>query len=533
MKAQVTETTSRQGEAHKTATSAHRPQAAAGPQAASRDHDSLLALQRLAGNAAVGSLLAQGGEDGSRQFGGGSTVYLAQEMMAAAPPAEASAAGHAPPVQRLGAGTPVVQRLSDKDTADLDQAGLLIARAVGGVGQATSALNAYAASAPNLLTQLRDNFDAGVQLYKQAKDKVNYIIDEAKEIAEIQDKVLKMVIDAATDGLTSRITVVERDFPGIEGLSLKDFKEQLMGDELMQPLSQQLSQAIEAATAPPTPAAAPALAGADELEFEKRFTSLQARAMQFLPVANLAAQVSQPIGAVDDAVKNARELGQTRHDLPVAKVLADARTLADLAMQLASTAPAIARATKELQDVLTIARAIAPVDENDAEKQLWINWAGSLDQSNYGAVDLDVIEDYLKRKGIWDQLGIDPGMWFSDKEQAMAVCSAFAQTKISASRGTTVTLTLFAGNPERVSLPGITPTLPARMTSDSKGVDFGRDTHVEAVVMGGTAIKEADTGVLSQTAGTKEAVAEYLLSHDYVAVTLKGLRELGAGEVPT
>src|SRR5215472_16450888 len=140
MKAQVTETTSRQGEAHKTATSAHRPQAAAGPQAARRDHHSLLALQRLAGNAAVGSLLAQGGEDGSRQFGGGSTVYLAQEMMAAAPPAEASAASHAPPVQRLGAGTPVVQRLSDKDTADLDQAGLLIARAVGGVEQATSAL---------------------------------------------------------------------------------------------------------------------------------------------------------------------------------------------------------------------------------------------------------------------------------------------------------------------------------------------------------------------------------------------------------
>jgi hypothetical protein len=504
-----------------------QPRDASAPQGGWLDGDSLslLTLQRLAGNEAVDTLLPSpcaGAQDGAE------ATAMPERFRPSARPLAPPWAGRSLPVQRQATSPVVVQRMSDKDTADLDQAGLLIAKAVGEVGVATTALNTYAATVPNLLGQLRGNFNDGLQLYKQAQEKVNYIIEEAKEIAEVQNTVLKQIIDAATAGLTSRITVFEHEFPGIESLSLGEFKAGLLEDELMKPVSAKLDEAIEAATAPPTPPAAPALGGADELAFEKCVNSLQAKALKFLPVANLAAQVSQPIGSVDEAVKNARELGQTRHDLPVSKILKDAQTLVGLGARLASAAPGITNATRELQDVLTVARTIAPTSEDDAEKQLWIAWAGSLDVSNYKAVDLDVIENYLKRKGIWDQLGIDPGIWFSDKEQVMAVCSAFAQTKISASRGTTVTLTLYNGNPDRVSLPDITPTLPVRMTSDSKGVDYSRDTTVEAVVMGATAIKKADTDVLSQTSPTKEVVAEWLLSHNYVAVILKGIQEVGA-----
>jgi hypothetical protein len=67
------------------------------------------------------------------------------------------------------------------------------------------------------------------------------------------------------------------------------------------------------------------------------------------------------------------------------------------------------------------------------------------------------------------------------------------------------------------------------MTGDSKGVDMSRDTEVEALVMGAVPLKQADTDVLDKTGPSRDARVEYLLSHDYVAVEMKGLREVSAG----
>ena len=452
----------------------------------------MLDLQRAAGNASVNRLTLQGHP---------STIS----------------------VQRAATST-----LSAAEKSQLEDAGLTLSRSIGQISVATNALNDYAKTAPNLLGQLRTGFDANLNLYKQAQDKVNYVISEAKEIEQVKTEVLMTFIDAATDGLTKRISLVEHDFDGIESFTLQDLRESLTGDDLMKPLADQIGQAKGAALAPTAAPPSPPFAGADQLQFEQRFEELQGKALQFLPIATLATMASQPAGRLDEAIKNARETGEVRHDQPVSKIVQQVQQLSQVTGRLASSVPIVAKATKDIQDALTVARAVAPANEDDAEKELWIDWAGRLDRSNYSAVDMDVIENYLKRKGIFSQLGIDPGHWFTDKEQVMTVCMAQAQRLINANKGLTMTLSINYGNVPDVTLPGITANLPVKLVYDPVvGHSSWREIiPIEAVVVGSTALQKADTDVLSQTQPSKSYVAEYLLSHGYVAVIMKGLRNL-------
>ena len=114
--------------------------------------------------------------------------------------------------------------------------------------------------------------------------------------------------------------------------------------------------------------------------------------------------------------------GTLRTDYPLPQLLKDAAALEDGARRLAAAAPKI---TKLLQD---LNEAVVEADERrhrrndmEVEKEIWKRWASDLGQgTDYKTLDLDVIEDYLQKIGIWKELGIDIGTWFSSEEQILA-----------------------------------------------------------------------------------------------------------------
>ncbi|MGA8867884.1 MAG: hypothetical protein WB510_12990, partial [Candidatus Sulfotelmatobacter sp.] len=406
----------------------------------------------------------------------------------------------------------------------------------GEMGVAVKALDAYGQNAPRILSDLRRNFDDTSKLYEQGKNQVNLTIDEAKEIAEVKTEVLMMVINAATEGLTSKIKLTGRELPEgeswvgghIESFTLEGLNKEFWQDQLLEPVREQVSKAMKEAMAPPKVPPAAAIAGGDELNFLKTFNQLEGQALRFLPIATLASALGQPIGRIDEAIKNAREFGKTRKEQSVAKIVSGAQALEELASGLAAWAPAITKTAKDLDDSLAVARATAPANAEAAEKEIWIDWASRLGSKDYGAVNDSVIRKKLTHLGIYDQLGIDPGMWYSDKEQAMTVCMARALRMVAAKRGTTLTFTIYSGNILPMSLPDIPYDLPVRLMDDPVigKSSWRQDIIVEAVVMGGEKLKAADTDVMSQTSPQPSAIAEYLLRNRYVGIVVKGLRNV-------
>jgi len=473
-------------------------------------------LQRTAGNASVEDLIEK-----------------APRGVGKAPQLSVQRSGGAEAVQREAH---AIQRLSAAEKNQLEDAGLVISKAIGEMAVAVKALDAYGQNAPRTLSDLRRTFDDTSKLYEQGRNQVNLTIDEAKEIAEVKNEVLMMVINAATEGLTSKIKLVERELPegeswsggNIESFTVEDLSQEFWHDEFLEPVREQVSKGMKEAMAPPKVPPAAAIAGGDELNFLKSFNQLEGQALRFLPIATLASALGQPIGRIDEAIKNALELGKTRKEQPVAKILSGAQAVEVLAGGLASWAPAITQTAKDLDESLAVAKAIAPPNAEEAEKEIWIDWASRLGAKDYGAVNDSTIRKKLTHLGIYKQLGIDPGMWYSDKEQAMTVCMARALRMVAAKRGTTLTFTIHSGNILPMALPDIPYDLPVRLMYDPVigQSSWRQDVKVEAVVMGGEKLKEADTDVLSQTSPKPSAVAEYLLRNRYVGIVVKGLRNV-------
>jgi hypothetical protein len=423
--------------------------------------------------------------------------------------------------------------LNPKDTTRLDNAKRLIDLAKVAKDSALKALSAYSAEAPGLLTGLKANADKNLEMYKAAANQANYIISEAKEIAKIQDEVLMQIIGAALGGLgTALEPISEHAAQSYEGLKtaygeLSDFGLGTLADKSGASGGAKGAMGMGTGDSPGGAVEDPSV---QELAFYKSFSELHAKSTQLLGVSVEVAKISEPIGKVTEAIAGMRDAGKTRSDYPVEKVDKDAATLESASRKLAAAAPGITKILAELKSVSTQATVSAPKDAMEVEKALWKAWAAGLSVKDSDVLDLDKIENYLKKIGIWAELGIDRGDWFSTDEERLAIAAASAQQMVLQHRGEAVEFTRGRFGFSTIRLDGIpgAPDLPATLDPSSKVFT----NKVRAVVIDARTIGTLEPELVEKTAGTKATVAEYLLKTGAIQVILRSYEDLSGETAP-
>ncbi len=449
---------------------------------------SLRSLQRSHGNAAVQVLLRDGGR-------------VSDPIVARAPAAPAGEAAR-----------PLTQR----DRFLADNAKRLVTKAIANKAAAQTALGAYAAGAPKALTALQTTFDGSVKLYDEAHRTVNRVIETAKEIAAVQDAVLTTVINAALGGLgTAAKTIGGATQDAYEKIS--EGYGQLM--EFYGPLFDPKAAALGAAGIGTGSVAAPEATApwAQELAFTKSLSELQAKGNRLLPLALGVGAVGEKAARVDEALRGIADSGRTRSDLPLAQLDREAAALESATRTMAASAGPVSALLTQLTALVAQSAATAPKDVKEVEAELWVRWAASLSVAQRDLMDLNVIEDHLRKIGIWDRLGLDIGQWFSNADEELAAVSAKAQAKILAHKGEVVDLRLRNGNrcDHTVRLGELDP-VGVRM--DPSGTAWA--AQVRAVVVGATATQKLDPSVLDQGANVSQ-VSAYLYREQLVKAVLR------------
>ncbi len=405
--------------------------------------------------------------------------------------------------------------LSEEDKERLDNAQQLIDKADGCKESATGALSGYAGAAPGALTSLKSTFDANLTMYKRAFDKVNQKITKAKEMEALKEEILTTIVGAALGQLGSVVAAL--------GDAAKESYEAMKAG--YDALSAEFGMAFSHAGAAPAAAGGDAAAGvaapwAKELTFWKAYAGLQDKANGLLPMAVGLVKLAEPIGKVKEAIKGTMSAGKPRDDYPIEKIETDAAKLESGARAFGEAAPGVTGLTTQLQGAVAQASAAIPKSDSDLEKELWVRWAASLGPDKTNVLNVDGIQDYLQSIGVWGLLGINPGLWFSSEEEAIAVCSALAQTKVLEHKGAAVDISAIDGQCE-ITLPGL-PQLNAVVEGTSKVPDrHAPEMKSRAVVIGARAAMQVTVDVLKKAGNSKEVVAEYLLKHQYVTAIVR------------
>lgn len=473
--------------------------ALAGDPRAGLDPGRVLALGARAGNAGLARMLAP-------------SARLQRDPQAA-PPADKHA-------------------LNAKDTSRLDNAKRLVDQAKTAKDTALKALNAYSSEAPAILTGLKANADKNLEMYKAAAQHANYIIGEAKEIAKIQDEVLMQIVGAALGGLGTALgPISESAAHGYEALkeAWGELEEFGLGTVAEKSGAQGVAKGAMGMGTGDSSGGTVDDPSTQELAFYKSFSELQANSTKLLGLGVEVARISEPIGKVSEAIAGMRDAGRTRGDYPIEKVDHEAAVLESASRKLAAAAPGVTKMLADLKAVQTQAKVSAPKNALEVEKDLWKRWAAGIDFKDSDLLDLDTIENYLKRIGIWDELGIDRGDWFSTDEERLAIAAAKAQSMILDHKGEAVEFTRGRFGFSTIRLDGIpgAPDLPA--TLDPSGTVF--TNKVRAVVIGARTIGTLDPETVTKSAVTKSTVAEYLLRTGSIQVILRSFEDL-SGDQP-
>lgn len=431
----------------------------------------------------------------------------------------------------LAGGPVVVQRapgLTPAQKQKIDSAEQLVAKASKSKESAAEALKKYAAAAPGSLAALKANFDAGLKLYAQAQQKVNYKIETTKEIAAVRNEVLLTIVDAATSGIVGKIDeqalkMVTKDEEMRAAFTPLSAHFTEISGAFTKPFAKPVASATAAATS------AVGLGGvsggeagtpewASELSFYRSYAELAEKGGRLLPLANAIGEVSGPTGKLEQAIKDAR-IADRVLSYPVEQMDKDATVLENGTRAIAAAAPGVATLAAELTALVTLAQASAPRTVDEVEDELWVNWVAGL--SDPDILDETYLEDYLSKRGIFARLGIEIGGWFSSEEENLAMVSATAQAKVTAHRGFELTLHVYDGRAlGDAELPGLPAALPVVMSPG--GPERGEDAVVKAVVVGAKANRTLDTSILKQAAYNKKALSEYVLRNRYISVVARG-----------
>jgi hypothetical protein len=256
----------------------------------------------------------------------------------------------------------------------------------------------------------------------------------------------------------------------------------------------------------------------DEASFHESYGQLQARGASLLPLALQTSKIGVPLGRLTQAAKDVRAAGR-QLSYPIDQLDRDSAVVDDAARQLAAAAPGVTAILAELQSVVRNMQAAAPRSVDEVEEELWIRWAADISPTGTDILDEDYLEEYLRKRGIWDRLGVDIGGWFSDKEEALAVVSANAQSRVLAHKGAEFVVHARGRQAVTDAQVGDLPELPVVLTGGAEQAGGSEDpTRVTAVVVGAQTNTVLDTDLFSQAENSKSALTDLVLRRRYVSI---------------
>ncbi|MBP6848140.1 MAG: DUF4157 domain-containing protein [Kofleriaceae bacterium] len=470
----------------------------------------------------------------SRSAGVGRVVAREPAPAAAPKPEGAKPEGAKPPGE--------ARALTAEDKGRLANAQQLLDKAKANIDKATSALQSYTASAPGLLATIKSDFDATLTTYKTQFDRVNSVIAKGQRIYKLQMTALNLVLDEISGHLASQVykamtsttefletyQIAEGALTSaMSGASALDALAAVKGDasKASGGITDQAEAAVtggaKKGAGMATEGTGPGDAsGGMELTFYKNYAALQGKANQLLPLAVGAAKLGAPFGEASTLVRVMQQDAKTRPDKTPQAVETDAANVWNGSAGIGAAASGVDTCLAELRATASQGAATKPKGNDEIERELWVKWAASLPSDNTDMLDLDYIEDYLRAKGIWDQLGIKIGGWMSDKDEALAVCSAKAQELVLQHKGEVVEVTNDHGG-ARVTLAEL-GELPATFESRPTA------KRVRATVIGATTAGPLEEGVLAPR--DRNIIARNLIKAGKVQVVLRAFEDLVPGE---
>jgi len=434
--------------------------------------------------------------------------------------------------------------LTAADKAKLENGKAMLAKAAANITTVTSAIQSYAASLP-AFAAMKQMFENAKKVYSRAQNNVDRCIDKAVQVEATKDAVLATLLNAALGPVTDKLTKIYSDtnlaYYKLEAedqatirsmkaanslVALQNFDAEVSKDTAGgsdKAKDKAVDAGKEAAGQGPTPDAPKAGGGPDKAEFYVQLEALRTKA-ETLPVLALAiGKLGAPLGAAGKEIEiMLRENKTVGKD--AATVDTECAHVWNGSQGLVGAAPGVQALGKEIHAMSLEMQAALPKNDQEIEKELWMKWAAGLDQSKLSLMNLTGVANRCKALGIWDQMGIDPTGFLSfDDDKALAVCSANAQAKVMAFKGTSVSVNLIDGHAlEEITLGGL-PPLMAHVEGATKvrGQDSPQ-VNATAVVIGATAAKPMDKAALDKAGrGNKERITEYLLRHGYIVVTLR------------
>jgi hypothetical protein len=464
---------------------------------------------------------------------------------------EAKSAATTEKTYAIGEANVPAHALSGEEQKDLEWARTVAKRASKNFDHAVGALGDYAETADETLEKIQSTFDGIATMTNKAYKQVNETIGKYQELEKIQSEVLSKVLGAVITGAGGVTGIAEQtgalgklkamndhanyswtrvtkaklqmsalQMAGDNPVKSGDMGGLVEGGKTVVDSGKELgSKATEGGGGGGGGLAEPWV---KELAFYKSLTGLHKESTKLMKVAVGLAEVGKPIGTLERAILDVGKANKTDPAYPIARMKKDAQKYFEGTSDLADGVEHIPGLLADMKAVLAQLQG-ATSTQKQLEKELWIQWMSGMDGSDKALLATSGLRDYIRKAGVWTQLGIDPGTWFSDDEQSTVVCMANAQTKVLAHKGVTISptnkiVTTPFGNSEMLAVRlGDLPELPAKVVEGPKVPTYAQVVGVEAN-------REIDDKILEGVKG-KEAITERILKNRYLTVHLKGLKD--------
>ncbi len=412
---------------------------------------------------------------------------------------------------KIKATAPKNETLSDKDRQLLGNAKKMLDRADANLGKVEGGLSTFSGQSLGDLQAVEDVFQRTCNLYEIARHEQEMTLRSAGQIGAVQQDLVKMMVGAAFSNLKFsddlKETIDQSSHSVQAGFSVI---EEAFGTAKDKAFAEPTAEAMNANMAASVPGAGPDWAR--QLEFHQQMSAIWQAASGLARLQGHTTGARGPLTELRTEVDMMLKNGQTLR-LSTADIDKKAARAQDGATQLGGASTSIERAISRATSLRASAEGSAPQSEQEVLRELWIKWLSSLNLEGLDAMDQDRIENKLRKLGIWSQLGIDIGSYFSDNDQLKAHAVARAVNMLTSRRGTEVHVPSAEGH-HQLSLDGELSRVTYRVTADSPYL--GKDAR--GYVVSAEAAGEISDDILWSVRGVDAGARKLIRDGNVIAV---------------
>lgn len=365
---------------------------------------------------------------------------------------------------KIKADAPKNETLSAKDRELLANAKKMLDRADANLGKVEGGLATFSGQSLGDLQAVENVFQRTCNLYEIARHEQEMTLRSAGQIGAVQQDLVKMLVGGAFANLKFSDDMKET-FEQTSKWAVKGFEvlEEAFGTAKEKSMSEPVSEKMNANMAATVPGGGPDWAR--QLAFHQQMSEIYQAASGLARLQGHTTGARGPLTELRTEVDMMLKNGETLRLSP-ADIDKKAARAQNGANQLGGASSSIETSISRAAALRASAEGSAPQSEQEVLRELWIKWLSSLDLEGLDAMDQDKIENKLRKLGIWSQLGIDIGSYFSDNDQLKAHAVARAVDMLSSRRGSEVHVPSTEGH-HQLSLGGELSRVTYRVAKDS------------------------------------------------------------------